>query len=221
MCFLFTSTLRHITWLIPECERSPVIATERMQYVIIAILNLTTVLHAWGSDFWHIVLLSENKIHCPACLMTVFIVHGVFVSEEFRDSLVETCCAFELPSLMFHQWQEVCGPGLCTSFLSPSSQPAPNVSIICGRHWRRRQAKSSSHVQMHSHLAVSVCQADRGVTLVVAHASILDYECVECNHFAWSASQLLRTPAVVSTLSISLQQPPSPLFFCLIKTHES
>lgn len=101
MCFyLHLTPHRRSTRLIPECERLPDIATKRRQHIIIAIWNVTTVLHAWGSGFWHIVTLGHcfqlktslssqtgNKIHCPVCRMTVFIVNGFFVTEKSAGTL--------------------------------------------------------------------------------------------------------------------------------------
>lgn len=80
MCFyLHLTAHRCATWLNPECECLSDIATKRKQHIIIAIWNVTTVPHAWGTDFWHIVTLGRcfqlktsssswtgNKIYCPA-----------------------------------------------------------------------------------------------------------------------------------------------------------
>ncbi len=239
MCFyLHLSAHRRSTQLIPECERLPDIATKRRQHIIIAIWNVTTVLHAWGTGIWHIVTLGRcfqlktslrsrtgNKIHCPVCPMTVFIVNGFFVTEKSVETLwlrdvVHLSCSHSSSSALPRprQWQEVCGPRLCASFLSPSNQPARMSARHLWPAWRRRQAKSSSctQTQPFSHQCVSGRQrreAHCARWLVRTRSLPRRQACTQYNHFGWSTAEWVRTPAVGSALHISLQQH---FFFLLL-----
>lgn len=123
------------------------------------------------------------------------------------------------------QRQQVCGPRLHTSFLSPSNQPAR----MSQRHlwpapWHR-QAKSSSctQTQPFSHQCVSGGQRREALRARWLVRTRKQQAGTESNHCGRSTAERARTPAVWSTLHISLQQhfffpPPPPLW--LIITHE-
>lgn len=232
-CFyLHLTAHRRRTLLIPECVRLPDIATKRRQHVIIAIWNVTTVLHAWGTGFWHILTLRRcfqlktslssrtgNEIHCPVRLMTVFIVNGFFVTEKSAGTLwlrdvVHLSCSHshftrsaQTVPMTRSLWPEA--PRVLFIAIK-SAGPNVSASSLAGIG---DDARLNHHLALRrSHLAISVCQADRGVKPTVqdgssAHTTFPRQQAhTECNHFGWSTAERVRTPAVGSTLHISLQQ---------------
>ena len=124
-----------------------------------------------------------------------------------------------------HLWvhrlaKEACGPRLRTSFLSPSNQPARMSARHLWPRWRRRQAKSSSctQTQHFSHQCVSGRQrreAHSARWLVRKRSLPRQKASTECNDFGWSTAEWVRTPAVGSTLHISLQQQFFPSSFVI------
>lgn len=124
------------------------------------------------------------------------------------------------------QWQQVCGPRLRTSFLSPSNQPARmSRHHLWPAPWNH-QAKSSSctQTQPFSHQCVSGGQRREALRARWLIRTRKQQASTESNHCGWSAAERARTPAVWSRLHISLQQhfffPPSTSFVINYNTWE-
>lgn len=185
MCFyLHLTAHRHSTWSIPECDRLPDIATKRRQPIIIAIWNVTTALHAWGSGFWHAVTLGRcfqpktstssrtgNRIHCPVRLMTVFIVNGLLVSEKspgtsrLRDvvHLSSSHSHFTVSALTMPMTRSPWPEAPRVLFITIKSAGITNVSAssVAGVG---QDARPNHHLALRrSHLAISVYRGDGGV----------------------------------------------------------
>lgn len=251
MCFyLHLTARRHGARLIPECERVPDIATKRRLHIIIAIWNVTTVLHAWGTGFWHTVTLGccfqlktslsswtdqKNPLPCTP-YDSIYSKWALWNWKEFRDSLVEGCCAFELQSLTFHllspdhasDKKSVARGSACPFYHHQISRPECQ-RVISGQHGGDARPNHRLAVRR-SHLAISVCQtdrqADRGVKLTVREGCMPahpEYEpAPNSNHFARIAedtSCCKRAAYFITAAPTPTHPNPAPSFW-LIKTHE-
>lgn len=166
-----------------------------------------------------------------SCLMTVFIVNGFFVTEEGAGTLwlrdvVHSSCSH---SHFIHSGQTT---PMTTSLWPEAPHEAPHVlfitiksAVISGRH--RGTTRLNHHLALrHSHLAISVYQADRGVKPSVRDGSFAHANNKPAPSLITAADpqqrgqerQLFEADCIFHYSSTFFFLPPPPLW--LIITHE-
>lgn len=132
-----------------------------------------------------------SKIHCPVCLMKVFIVNGFFVTEEvtatlwLRDVVHLSCSHSHFMSLCpDHGNDSKSGAwGSMRPFYHHQISRAECQRIISG--WHGGNAWLNNHPALRRRrLAINACQADWGVKPTDCPRSLPQQQaCIECNHF--------------------------------------
>lgn len=139
-----------------------------------------------------------------------------------REALVEGCCAFELQSLTFHPLcpdhandNKSVARGSARPFYHHQISQPECQRVISG--WHGGDAKLNHHLALkRSHLAISVCQADRGVKPTVSTCGLPRQQPhTDCNHFGLSTVEWVRMPAIGSKHQHFFSPP-----LWLIKKHE-
>lgn len=153
---------------------------------------------------------------------------GLWNWKQFRDSLVEGCCAFEPQSLTFHPLcpdhasdKKSVARGSARPFYHHQISRPECQRVISGQHGD--DARPNHRLALgRSHLAISVCQADRGVKLAVQEGCVSAHDCkpapnvitsprVGKDTSCWKHTAYFITAALFFFL---------PFSFWLIKTHE-
>lgn len=139
------------------------------------------VVSSW-KHLWVHGLAKTNPLPCMP-YDSIYSKWGLWNWKEFRDSLVEECCAFELQSLTFHPLcpdhasdkKSVARGSACPFYHHQISRPECQ-RVISGQHGD--DARPNNHLALRrSHLAISVCQADRGVKLRVQEGCVSAHDC--------------------------------------------